>query len=260
MAAAQRAEKQLNQKAESFLGSLYIELAKDIAGELLYKWRQGAVTLVDELVGSVVRDDVRQVATRVLAEATHERRRALEQHKSERVDALANDIANSLFAELIVDECDAFLNVVTNVERDVCEDVLSAALEAEYRTVIRLIVGELLNEMLLDQLARQTYFESSESYINTSVELGSGDTNAAPSTAVVSTLLDEQHIHATSMYANDVHAFLHECVYEFTRLSLAVNRELYYELQHVIAVNRRARLFAKWRLKLSLKLLHKIHR
>ena len=63
-----------------------------------------------------------------------------------------------------------------------------------------------------------------------------------------------------SLFMNDLRSFLHECIYEFTRLNLNVNRELYYELKQGLILNQKVYLFRKWRLKLSIKLLTVAHR
>ncbi len=59
---------------------------------------------------------------------------------------------------------------------------------------------------------------------------------------------------------SDLCSCLHECVYECTRLNLNVNRELYYELKHAIALNEKKHLFRRWRLRLSIKLLAAAHK
>jgi hypothetical protein len=58
----------------------------------------------------------------------------------------------------------------------------------------------------------------------------------------------------------DLYSYLHECIYEFTRLNLNVNRELYFELKQALILNEKKYLFRKWSLKLSLKLLKKLHK
>ena len=65
---------------------------------------------------------------------------------------------------------------------------------------------------------------------------------------------------ADSLFSNDLRSYLHECIYEFTRLNLNVNRELYYELKQGLILNQKVYLFRKWRLKLSVKLLALAHR
>jgi hypothetical protein len=66
--------------------------------------------------------------------------------------------------------------------------------------------------------------------------------------------------HRDSIFMNDLCSFLHECIYESTRLNLNVNRELYYEIKHALFLNQQSFLFRKWRLKSSTRLLQNAYK
>lgn len=108
-------------------------------------------------------------------------------------------------------------------ERLIYDDVINRVFQTQFESILKQIALELNNEMLLDKLSEAVYFSSS-SLSSWSFEYTDE-----------SFFLPDTH---NSIFMNDLHSFLHACVFEFTRLNLSVNRELYYELKQALDLNR----------------------
>ena len=146
----------------------------------------------------------------------------------------------SLVNGLIKEECTNFLKLYHQSQLEIYDDILCSIFQNEFDIILKNIANELNSELFLDRLSHDIYFND----------------NASTSTEIA--LVDKKCDYG--IFTTDLSSFMHDCVYEFTRLNLNVNRELYFELRQAIILNEKKHLFRKWRLKLSLKLLKTVHK
>jgi hypothetical protein len=121
---------------------------------------------------------------------------------------------------------------INSLSQTIADDITNSVFQSEYNMILKQIALDLnqemnqKNEKKLTKLAQLTYFGSDES-------------------------------EETSMYNQHLRQFTHECIFEYTRLNLNVNRELYFEIQLASGLCHQKFIFRQWRLKLSLLLIKK---
>ena len=257
------AEAKINQKADSFFQSIYLELIKDICQEFLYKEKNIPQFLLDDLIELGVKDFSRNISYETIDELKREREQLyqLELMRQQQANEaqIKNQMINSICEEFILDmtnkivkeNCIDYLKMMRDYENIVFDDIICNVFQKEFDIIIQQIARELKNEILFNRLAENVYLNYSENPLEDASFETSNESDDLTSSDLVN---------PTSIFMNDLRSFLHECVYEFTRLNLNINRELYYELNQALMFNQQVYLFRKWRLKLSLKLLNKAHR
>lgn len=97
-------------------------------------------------------------------------------------------------------------------EKLIYDDVINTVFQTQFEIVLKQIAIELNNDAILDKLAETVYLNPLDDQVDSSSQ--------------------------NSIFINDLHSFLHACVFESTRMNLNVNRELYYELKQVLDLNR----------------------
>ena len=230
----ERSDKLLNQKCETFFQSLHLELINDISREYLQINRYYPVELTDSLINTVVKQQIIQIYDELMpvfrnSEQIELRRRQIELDKrkhEELTEIILEEVFNGLIASVVRENCMDFMASQIRGVLNVYDDLLCGVFQKEFEIILKQIANELNNELLMDRLVESVYFNSA-----------SGDEDM------------------DSIYMQDMHSYLHQCLHEFTRLNLNVNRELYFELKQALILNEKKHLFRKWRLKLSLKLL-----
>lgn len=154
---------------------------------------------------------------------------------------------DSLVGSIVKENCNQFIAIRRESELIIYDDILCSVFQQEFDIILKQIANELNHELFMDKLTQTVYFNSEHGLLESSSE-------------ALEIQKDVEKIDYKSIFISDLHSFLHDCVYEWTRLNLNVNRELYHELKQAIALNEKKYMFRKWRLKLSLKLLKGVHK
>lgn len=141
---------------------------------------------------------------------------------------------------MIKEDCTSFLKLHHQSQFEIYDDILCSIFQNEFDIILKQIANELNRELFLDRLSNDIYFNDGALSITETASL------------------DKKN--QCSIFTEDLSSFMHDCVYEFTRLNLNVNRELYFELRQAIILNEKKHLFRKWRLKLNLKLLKTVQK
>lgn len=145
--------------------------------------------------------------------------------KAHATEELAHEMFDYLVEVVMREQTRQFLYEQRFAERLIYDDVINRVFQTQFESILKQIALELNNEMLLDKLSEAVYFSlSSSSSSSSSLEYTDEGF-----------FLPDSH---NSIFMNDLHSFLHACIFEFTRLNLNVNRELYYELKQVLDLNR----------------------
>lgn len=217
----------IDSHAENIFQSLYLEIVKLTANEYLLTQRQIPNEIAEHLVNITVEDELRSIARDTL--------RMMNQS--------SELIFDSLLGEILNETAYGILGRMKDTERNIYENIVCYVFQSEFELILKQIANELNNEIVLDKLSEAVY-----SYWN---EYDQPEQQPHP---------DDHDLCSGSMFDNDLRSYLHQCVFECTRLNLNVNRELYYEIKQVISFNQLTFMFRKWRLKLSRKLLNKAYK
>lgn len=145
--------------------------------------------------------------------------------RAKRIDQLTDEIYSYIFELVARDFSREFLFDQRLSEKLIYDEIISFVFQTQFEIILKQIAHELNNEALLDKLAETIYFSPPSSY--SVAQLASNND-----------LLLNYNAAQNSIFINDLHSFLHACIFEFTRLNLNVNRELYYELKQVLDLNR----------------------
>lgn len=256
---AERKEKQLNLKTESYFQSLHLELIKEVVNEF-YQVQQLtrhiptdlANNIMDDVVDSMIKSVVYKDIVPMVkqAEQVEIMKRKIEKQKKEesliryqQENLILNEIYESLVSSIVKSECTDFLKIRKESELTIYDDLLCSVFQNEFDIILKQIAQELSNELIIDRLTKAIYFNNESNFENQ-----------------LDLLAHDKNIDYTSIFMTDLCLLLHDCIYECTRLNLNVNRELYYELKHALILNEKKHLFRKWRLRLSLKLLKSMHK
>lgn len=143
--------------------------------------------------------------------------------RAKRIDQLTDEIYSYIFELVARDFSREFLFDQRLGEKLIYDEIISFVFQTQFEIILKQIAHELNNEALLDKLAETIYFSPPSSV----AQLSSNND-----------LLLNYNAAQNSIFINDLHSFLHACIFEFTRLNLNVNRELYYELKQVLDLNR----------------------
>lgn len=178
--------------------------------------------------------------------------------KTQQIEQFNYEIYENLLERVLREFFTEFVQKQRFAEKFIYDEIIGTVFQHEFEIILKQMANELNNEALLDKLAENVYFKSIE-YFSVNNDLGAYhqfyDQQQSESSCL-DMILNNQN----SIFTNDLHSYLLECVYEFTRLNLNVNRELYYEIKELLDFNRSIYLFRKWRLKLSIKLLTKAYK
>lgn len=149
--------------------------------------------------------------------------------KTHAIESIAHDVFDYVIESVLRDQIREFLFEQRIAEKLIYDDLMNRVFQVQFESILKQIAIELNNDMLLDKLAEAVYFSSLSTvdhYYDDSLQ----GFNNTPSVVL--------NTHNNSIFMSDLHSFLHACVYEFTRLNLSVNRELYYELKQALNLNR----------------------
>ena len=229
-------EKMFDTLSENIFSNLCLEIVREKCGLFLFGEKQLANEILEQTMEASVKDLIR----RTLNEEVNSSREQLARQQ-QMISSISEQIYNDILSSLIQENCKTYLKLQKELAFELYEEILLNLFQKEFEIIIKQIANELNNDLILEKLAENVYLNWSE---DMSEEIKEIDTNLT----------------LNSMYANDLHSYLHQCVYESTRLNLNVNREFYYEIKQALALNQQMYIFRKWRLKLSIKLLTIAHR
>jgi hypothetical protein len=238
----------LNSICEQTFQHLLYEHVKSTCSDFIFQEKklpdELATNLISDVTGTMCDtmafEEINNIKQQKLKfEQMKQKENEINEIRLKKINLKSEEVYISLLNTIVQQTCEDFLNVNREYETLIYEDILMGLFQGEFEIILKQIANEINNEILLEKLAENVYFNWNE---NPSVPAEYG------------------YPEMESLFMNDLRSSMHECIYEFTRLNLNVNRELYFELKQSLILNQKVHIFRRWRLKLSVKLLTVAHR
>ena len=157
-----------------YFEALNLSIIKDLVSDFIQTHRDIPRKLSEDLLESVVQDQVKKICQEVVPlmqsyEKTkledELRRKQMEQKRKEeeqvyfnQINSILESCYDGLLQNVISDYCYNFITLRKDIETNIYDDIICEVFQKEFEIIIKQVANELNNELTLDRLAESIYF------------------------------------------------------------------------------------------------------